>query len=264
MANILETIVETKKKEIILAKEKFSLKSLEEAIIGLRYYKRSLSNNLIIAPGIIAEFKRASPSKGVIHENASAIEIITGYDQYGASGISVLTDRDYFQAKPEDFKKARACTDKPILRKEFIIDEYQVYESKIMGADAILLIAAILTKSEIQHLTELAHSLGLEVLLELHNEDELDKMCGSEDMIGVNNRDLKTFNVDINQSIRIRKLLGNPGMPMLSESGLSSINEIETLLKEGFKGFLMGEYFMKQSNTVDAFQRFKEKFDLIK
>jgi len=257
MVNILEQIVATKKAEVAESKRLISINTLIEQIEDSVFENRSLANELNKCPGIIAEFKRASPSKGVINSINTVEEIVSGYSSNGATGISVLTDIVYFKATNDDFRNARKNSDRPILRKEFIIDEYQLYGSKAMGANVILLIAAILTKEEIRQFTITAQSLGLEVLIELHSVSEIDKLCGNENMIGVNNRNLKTFEVDINQSIYIKSELGNTGnsTPLISESGLSSIDEIQILLNEGFKGFLLGEYFMKQEKPIEAFSK---------
>lgn len=263
MASILDTIVTAKRQEVALSKQITSTRTLEAAVDANETSKRSLANALRDSAGIIAEFKRASPSKGIINETASVSDIVTGYDISGASGISVLTDKDYFQAQTDDFKLARQATGKPILRKEFIVDEYQLLESKAMGADVVLLIAAVLSGNEIYAFTRKAHDLNLEVLLELHHENEIAKVSGEEDLLGVNNRDLNTFEVDIRQSTHIRKQLGNPDIPMISESGLSSCKEIEILLNDGFHGFLMGEYFMKHKDPIKAFEAFKLEFDKV-
>ena len=255
MDNILDRIIATKKKEVEVLKELTPLSELERKLAIEHRSTYSLANQLQVSPGIIAEFKRASPSKGIINKDVSIEYIIKGYDVNGASAISVLTDRDYFQAQPTDFAAARSFTNKPILRKEFIIDEYQLYQSKMMGADVVLLIAAVLTKNEIAQFTKTAQSLGLEILIELHEELEIDKLCGSEDIIGINNRNLKTFNVDINQSIKLKNRLGAMGSkPLISESGLSSMEEINILRKEGFNGFLIGEQFMKQADPILTFK----------
>ncbi len=259
MANILNKIVATKKQEVAQAKNLLTTNGLQKIIETNGVPIRSLAASLRLQPGIIAEFKRASPSKGIINEEVNPADIIKGYDTNGAVGISVLTDVDYFKAQDTDFSMARKATNKPLLRKEFIIDEYQIYQSKAMGADVILLIAAVLTAQEIKNFTRLAHRLKLEVLIELHNSHEIDKLCGEENVVGVNNRNLKTFEVDINQSIKIKNQLGNTDFPLISESGLSSITEIEQLLSEGFKGFLMGEYFMKQQEPIVAFIEFNKR-----
>ncbi|MCF6351786.1 MAG: indole-3-glycerol phosphate synthase TrpC [Cyclobacteriaceae bacterium] len=256
MANILDKIIATKKREVAKAQRLLTVNGLQKIIETNDAPIRSLARSLRLQPGIIAEFKRASPSKGIINEEVNSADIIKGYDVNGAAGISVLTDVDYFKAQETDFSMARKATSKPLLRKEFIIDEYQIYQSKAMEADVILLIAAVLTAQEIKNFTTLAHQLNLEVLIELHEYNEIEKLCGNENIIGVNNRNLKTFEVDINQSIKIKNQLGNTGFPLISESGLSSIIEVEQLLSEGFSGFLMGEYFMRQKNPAYAFSKF--------
>lgn len=257
MANILEQIVVTKRREVELAR-KTHMYSISEMETGV---KISLAGSLKNNPGIIAEFKRASPSKGLINGFSKIEIIVEGYANAGASAISILTDKVYFKAHSDDFGKARLVTSKPLLRKEFIIDEFQLIESRAMGANVVLLIAAVLTKEEIRGFTQKAHSLGMEVLLELHHESEIKKVSGLEDMIGVNNRNLKTFEVDIRQSSRISKQLGWPEIPMISESGLSGIEELKYLLSEGFRGFLIGEHFMKQQNPVQEFERFMQQFE---
>lgn len=260
MGNILDSIVYTKKLEVAQAKELYPANDLINQIEHLNTEKYSLVGALRSNPGIIAEFKRASPSKGSINANGSVAEIVQGYEHNGAAGISILTDQTYFKAKKDDFALGRACSTKPILRKEFIIDKYQIFESKVMGANVILLIAAILTKQQILNFTDIAHQLDLEVLIELHSPTETDKLCGKEDLIGINNRNLKTFEVDINQAIYIREMIGgNTSTPFIAESGLSSINEIELLLTKGFSGFLMGEYFMKQDEPIKAFDQFNKQ-----
>ena len=261
MADMLQTIIASKRIEVMESKELVSINSLEQQIIDNLHPSISLESTLKEHPGIIAEFKRASPSKGLINDSVEPVEIIKGYDIGGAVGISVLTDADYFKADSNDFSSARISTKKPLLRKEFIVDEYQIYESKLMGADVILLIAAVLSKQEIKLFTTLAHKLNLEVLIELHDESEIEKIGGEENIIGVNNRNLKTFEVDITQSILIKNELGVLQTPLISESGLSSITEVEQLLSEGFKGFLMGEYFMKHKNPVSTFEEFMKSFN---
>lgn len=259
MPNILDKIIATKRQEVLNAKDDLPLSELAQ-FINTDKPLNSLATALQSKPGIITEFKRASPSKGVIRASADPASIVDGYDRFGAVAVSVLTDSTYFKGQELDFAKARAVTSKPILRKEFIIDEYQIYESKQMGADVILLIAAVLTKQEIKNFTLLAQQLKLDVLIELHTINEIDKLCGMENVIGVNNRNLKTFEVDILQSIIIKKELGEIDAPLISESGLSSISEVAELLSQGFRGFLMGEYFMKQEDTIKAFEKFNHSF----
>lgn len=257
---MLQKIIASKRIEVMESKELVSINSLERQIIDNLHPSISLESTLKEHPGIIAEFKRASPSKGLINDSVEPVEIIKGYGIGGAAGISVLTDAFFFKANLQDFTQARLNTKKPLLRKEFIIDEYQIYESKLMGADVILLIAAVLSKQEIKSFTTLAHKLNLEVLIELHDGSEIEKICGEENIIGINNRNLKTFEVNINQSIKVKNQLGKMDMPLISESGLSSIAEVERLLAEGFSGFLMGEYFMRQKNPVIAFKKFNKEF----
>ncbi len=264
MADMLQTIIASKRIEVMESKELVSINSLEQQIIDNLHPSISLESTLKEYPGIIAEFKRASPSKGLINDSVEPVEIIKGYDMGGAVGISVLTDADYFKADSNDFSSARISTKKPLLRKEFIVDEYQIYESKLMGADVILLIAAVLSKQEIKLFTTLAHKLNLEVLIELHDESEIEKIGGEENIIGVNNRNLKTFEVNINQSIKVKNQLGKMDTPFVSESGLSSIVEVEQLLSEGFAGFLMGEYFMRQEHPALAFKKFNKEFQQLR
>lgn len=256
MDNLLAQIVATKRKEVEVLKKKAPLAVLREIVDQFPYESISLSDRLARKPGIIAEFKRASPSKGPININADIAMVVKGYASAGASAVSVLTDASYFQSKPDDFKQARKIKEVPLLRKEFIIDEYQLYESRALGANVVLLIAAILTKEQIQNFTKLAHELGMEVLLELHDEVEIKKISGLEDMMGVNNRNLKTFEVDIKHSAHMSKKLANYTIPLIAESGLSGIKEVKYLASEGFKGFLMGEYFMKQSSPAESLKEF--------
>jgi indole-3-glycerol phosphate synthase len=265
MVDILEKIVATKRAEVADAKQLVSVAELEKQIDLGGHPQLSLAGSLMAELGIIAEFKRASPSKGVINSKVTVNEVVKGYDTDGAVGISVLTDKSYFKAIDDDFKTARSYSSKPLLRKEFIIDAYQLYETKAIGANVVLLIAAILTKEEIRSFTQLAHSLELEVLIELHDSTEIEKLCGNEDLIGVNNRNLNTFKVDIKQSVYIKSKLGSiSDTPFVSESGLSSISEISLLRNEGFRGFLIGEYFMKQHDPVLAFTTLNKQLSALK
>jgi indole-3-glycerol phosphate synthase len=214
------------------------------------------------ASGIIAEFKRQSPSKGVIN-NSIPPEIVTrGYSEGGASGLSVLTEKKYFGGSAEDLKAARRANPHcPILRKDFIVDEYQIFESRMLKADVILLIAAVLDKQTISRFTFIAHMLGLEVLLELHEEKEIEKIDPGVDIIGINNRDLRDFSVNIDRSLDLFKKLPKDVLK-ISESGLSSPETILHLMHKGFKGFLMGENFMKAPNPGKAFKEFLLKLTL--
>ena len=205
--------------------------------------------------GIIAEFKKQSPSAGVINKYLSVEKTSIGYMQAGASALSILTDKTFFGGSSEDLTIARKYNFCPILRKDFIINEYQLIESKSIGADAILLIAAVLTKEEIIDLTDKAHELGLEVLLELHAPDEIQKLYEKVDVVGVNNRDLNTMKIDVKQSIIMSDLLPKQ-MIKISESGIENIEVIQKLKTHGYQGFLIGSHFMKQPHPHLACKEF--------
>jgi indole-3-glycerol phosphate synthase len=207
--------------------------------------------------GIIAEFKRRSPSKGVINAGASVERVTAAYAQYGASAISVLTDTISFGGSPEDLMRAR-INPLPVLRKDFIIDEYQILEARAMGADAILLIAACLRPEETKRLAGFAATAGLEVLLEIHQESELEHLCDAVDVIGINNRDLRTFEVDINRSIELANKLP-AGRVVIAESGIHDVETICRLKFAGFNGFLIGEQFMKEPDPAVAFASFVDQ-----
>lgn len=252
---ILDKIIESKKAEVAARKEKNPLDVLKYH----PYMKRktlSLKDRLLNSEsGIISEFKRKSPSKGWIHEHANVVEVTCGYDDAGACGISILTDFEYFGGTPQDLTSARPRLACPVLRKDFIIDEYQLVEAKAMGADVILLIAAALTVEQTSTLAKKAKELDLEVLLEIHNEEEIGHVNVYVDMVGVNNRNLKTFEVDIQTSIRLAKLIPE-GFVKVSESGLSMPESIRELKAAGFNGFLMGENFMKTDDPALALREF--------
>jgi indole-3-glycerol phosphate synthase len=254
--NLLDQIIASKRKEIALKKSVITMNQLENTAL-FNAKTHSLSKSILNSPfGIIAEHKRRSPSKGTINHSLSVEEVVTSYENAGASGISVLTDSQYFGGSLDDLLMAKASVNTPLLRKEFIIDEYQIIEAKANGADAILLIAAVLTKAEIKSLSEFAHSIALEVLLEIHNLEELEKsIMPSLDIIGVNNRNLKTFEVSLQNSIDLI-----PHIPAdfvkISESGLSTIEDIKGLQSHGFQGFLIGENFMKSDHPGQALEQF--------
>jgi len=249
--NILDKIVLDKRKEIIAKKEVFPLEIFQDTPFLLRKTK-SLVKSIKTGSGIIAEFKRRSPSKQVINQKSSVIDVAIGYEKAGVSSISVLADAKYFGGALDDLIQARHTVDLPLLRKEFIIDIYQIYEAKIYGADAILLIAAILNEKEISSFSAIAHSLGLEVLLEIHNEEELKKSdLRNVDLVGVNNRNLKTFETSLEISKSLSQLIPSSKIK-ISESGISSIEAINDLKKYGFEGFLIGENFMKTKNPAEA------------
>ena len=188
----------------------------------------------------------------MINAQAEVSEVTSGYVQAGVSGLSVLTDQNYFGGSFENLAKARSANQRtPILRKDFMLDPYQVYEAKAHGADLILLIAASLSREEMLKLTEIAKELELEVLVEVHTEEEIEKLNPMVDLVGVNNRNLKTFEVDVETSVRLSRLLPET-MLRISESGLSSAEDIRYLRKAGYDGFLMGENFMKTDNPAKA------------
>ncbi|TBW27590.1 indole-3-glycerol phosphate synthase TrpC [Gramella sp. KN1008] len=253
--NILDKIIADKFKEVELKKSLIPVSQLENSVLFERKCV-SLAENLKIGSGIIAEHKRRSPSKSVINQRLNVQDVTSGYENAGASGISVLTDGKYFGGSLEDLLYARASVNIPILRKEFMIDEYQVLEAKAHGADAILLIAAVLTEKQMAYLAESAKKLGMDVLLEIHNEEELQKSLKvNADMIGVNNRNLKTFKVDIANSKKLSALIPDEFVKV-SESGISDTAAIADLKNYGFEGFLIGENFMKTDDPGAAATKF--------
>ncbi|NJW51829.1 indole-3-glycerol phosphate synthase TrpC [Salinimicrobium oceani] len=243
--NILEKIAAHKKQEVAISKEEVPVESLE---LLPHYHRKCLSlreNLQKVQPGIITEFKRRSPSHPEINLTADVEKITAAYEAAGASGISVLTDEEFFGGSLDDLALARETVKLPLLRKDFVVDEYQIIEAKAMGADVILLIAAMLKPSEIRQFSALAKKLGLEVLLEVHNEEELkNNLFDTVDLIGVNNRNLKTFEVDLQFSKDLAEKI--PGEYLkVSESGISDTAAIRELQKYGFQGFLIGGNFMK-------------------
>lgn len=241
MADILEQIVVSKREEMAL----------------LRSKKPSLREALLASPsGIIAEFKRRSPSRGWIKEKGLAAEIPLSYQQNGAAAISILTDRQYFAGHPRFIIEAReAGVDIPILFKNFVVDPLQVYEAALCGASAVLLIAACLTKEECRRLTILAHELGLEVLLEMHDERELEYIETGPDLCGINNRHLGTFTTDVETSFRLAELLPEDTVKV-SESGINNPQAISRLRSVGYRGFLIGECFMREPQPGLALKEF--------
>jgi indole-3-glycerol phosphate synthase len=254
---ILDKIVIRKREEIAAAKANVSVKQLEHSPLFSR--ETYSFKDFLLDPartGIIAEFKRRSPSKGIINDKVSVEEVTTGYAAAGASSLSVLTDTDFFMGTQKDLAKARVVNQIPILRKDFMIDEYQVLEAKAWGADIILLIAAILTPKEIDTLATLAKSLGLNVLLEVHNMEELQRSIHPKlDAIGVNNRNLADFTVSVQTSFDLADHIPSDFMK-ISESAISNTSVINELKQAGFNGFLIGENFMKQENPGAAMEEF--------
>lgn len=250
--NILEEIIQYKYKEVELRKAAKSFKQLESSAL-FETSTFSLKDHLINKgkSGVIAEFKRKSPSKGIINSNADIVKITGGYVSAGASALSVLTDKKFFGGSEDDLLVTRKINQCPILRKEFIVDEYQIVEAKSIGADAILLIAACLSKNEIDRFAKFAKSLKLEILLELHGEEEFDKISSEIELVGINNRNLKTFVVDIEQSKKFASKIPDSFIK-IAESGIDSPDIVKDLKSCDFKGFLMGEHFMKTSDPARA------------
>ena len=255
--DILEKIVAHKRKEVEERKGLYPVKLLEKEIyfegkpVSLKRYIQREDKS-----GVIAEIKRKSPSKGIINAHVSIEKVSIGYMQAGASGLSVLTDHEFFGGSNEDLKTARAFNFCPILRKDFMIDEYQVIEAKSIGADAILLIAAVLAPKEIKQLSELAKSLGMEVLLEVHSKEELEgSLIETVDLVGVNNRNLKTFETDVNTSKELSNDIPKEFVK-ISESGISDPETIKDLKSYGFEGFLIGENFMTNGRPEKAAREF--------
>src|ERR1700761_3103830 len=257
MSTILDKIVVNKKREVAAAKSRTSYVELEESDL---FHRECYSfKDFLLAPdrtGIIAEFKRKSPSKGIINDKVTVKNVTQAYASAGASALSVLTDRNFFMGKKADLIAARNANSIPVLRKDFMIDEYQVIEAKSLGADIILLIAAILTPAEIQKLASLAKSLGLNVLLEVHNLEELERSINPNlDAIGVNNRNLADFTVSVQTSYDLAPHIPSEFLK-ISESAISNTQTIKELKQAGFNGFLIGENFMKQADPGAAIREF--------
>lgn len=251
---ILDKIIERKKQEITFSKSNVSVEELKNS----EFFRRetfSLKESVKKRNGIIAEFKRQSPSKGIINDKVSPLEVVSKYEEFGASGISILTDKDFFGGNFEDILNVRKSINIPILRKDFMVDEYQFYEAKSIGADVVLLIAACLSPTQVQEFTELAHQLNLEVLLEIHTEEELKNFNQNIDLVGINNRNLKDFKVNLQHSVNLKNLLPK-GTLSVAESGIYNTEDFKFLKEKGFDAFLMGEYFMKNENPGNKFREF--------
>jgi indole-3-glycerol phosphate synthase len=250
--NILDQIIANKKKEVEERMTLVPIKDLEGSVYfssPVRSLKRSLLNES--SNGIIAEFKRKSPSKGIINKDALVEQTIMGYERARVSALSILTDMDFFGGKNEDVTSARKVNTIPILRKEFIVDEYQIIEAKAIGADAILLLANVLSAREIKQFATTAKFLGMEILLEVRDKEELQSVNILIDCIGVNNRNLKDFTVDVKRSFDMVNDIPK-GFMKVSESGIDSAKTIYELKKAGFNGFLIGETFMKRNQPEVA------------
>lgn len=253
--NILDKIVANKRIEVEQQKKEKTIDQLLTGVSdfsGHNLFKRALVDS---PTGIISEFKRKSPSKGWLFESARVEDVIPSYSENGASAISVLTDTEFFGGTFADFSKARSLTKTPLLRKDFMIDEYQIYQAKAMGADVILLIAACLNVKELKEFARKAKELGMDTLLEIHNESELGHINEYIDVVGVNNRDLTTFVTSIDVSIDLADKIPNEFVK-ISESGISDPQTVIDLRKVGYRGFLMGENFMKTNNPGQALDQF--------
>ena len=256
MNSILNAIVDNKRREIeakaMLGIYDKALSHAQKSAYTPVSMSRSITDNEF---GIIAEFKRRSPSRGDIHSGAVADEIVKGYTESGAAACSILTDTVYFGGALSDLALARKSTSLPLLRKEFIVDTCQIFAARLYGADAILLIASILSFNDIVKFTDTAHQLGMEVLLELHDMDELDRFNPEVDMVGINNRNLSTIVTDTDVSLQMASALPDD-IVKVAESGLSSIAEIHRLRDVGYRGFLIGETFMKHQHPGNALKDF--------
>lgn len=258
MADILEEIVAWKRVELRTQKEQLSEREIHKRVEAMMdspvpSMKKALNES---GTGIIAEFKRKSPSKGWIYERAKVEEVATDYEHNGASAVSILTDEKYFGGRDEFVSQARtAGLALPVLYKNFVVDEYQLFRARLCGASAALLIAAALGKDEYRRLNNLAHELGLETLLEMHSERETDYADHEPDMCGVNNRNLGTFVTDVNNSFRLAPLLPAAAVKV-SESGIGDAATITELRKAGYRGFLIGESLMKADKPGQALNNF--------
>jgi indole-3-glycerol phosphate synthase len=258
MADILETIVAYKNQEVERYKKELSQDTLVNRVDILRKAQTESMKAALMASntGIIAEFKRKSPSKGWINREASPSIIPHSYQNYGATALSILTDTHFFGGNCVDIRSARLSkVNIPILYKNFIIDEYQLFQARLCGASAVLLIAACLTKTDCLALQQTAHELGLEVLLEMHSQEELEYAEQTPDLCGINNRHLGSFVTDVETSFRLAEYLPKEAV-QVSESGLSDPLTVKQLRSAGFRGFLMGEHFMKSADPGEALQAF--------
>jgi len=264
MSTILDTIVAAKRKEVERMKPMSSIERFERDGFFWNFANRSLKQSLLAegSTGIIAEFKRKSPSKGWFTKKELEVEpVVVPYNKNGAAAISVLTDMEFFGGDLDDLIQTKVITDVPVLRKDFMIDPWQIAEAKAFGGDVILLIAACLSPAEVKSMAEYANSIGLEVLLELHEESELEHICEETTIIGINNRNLKTFEVDIDRSLRMAEKIPADKIKV-AESGISTIENIRLFRENGFKGFLIGENFMKEADPGEAFAKFVQSLNL--
>ncbi|MGN7455788.1 indole-3-glycerol phosphate synthase TrpC [Paenibacillus pasadenensis] len=255
----LDRIVHTKKSEVEALASRFSLSAYEKEISGMepcRGFIGAVTARRRRDVGLIAEVKKASPSKGLIRADFNPVELAKTYEQAGADCISVLTDRDYFQGASEYLASIRAAVSLPLLRKDFLIDYRQVYEARVIGADAVLLIAAILDRPRLKELHEIAESLGMDVLVEVHDERELDGVldAGIAKLVGINNRNLHTFETSLETTERLMRMVP-AGLPVISESSISAPEDVAYVRSAGAAGVLVGEHFMRQPDPAEAVER---------
>ena len=255
--NILNQIIEQKKLEVAAQQQIFDIEFFEKIIDQKKVEQKSLLTSIQNSDnGIISEFKRRSPSKKDINYQNAILQVASMYEQNQSAGLSVLTDTQFFGGSIEDLIQAKTVYQNPILRKDFIVSEYQIYQAKAIGAHAILLIAAVLSKNEMERFSTIALKLNLEVLVEIHEDSELEKIpFGPHILYGINNRNLKNFTVDFQNSIKLSQQLPQQAVKV-AESGITSANDIQILRDNGFEGFLIGELFMKmdfESNQIIDF-----------
>jgi indole-3-glycerol phosphate synthase len=259
--SILDTIITRKRKDLDHTKANVSISELKDQA----HYHRTCLNfaeSIRNGSGIISEFKRRSPSKGLINGDLQVQSVVRAYEHAKASAVSVLTDTPFFGGTFNDVLIARESIHIPILRKDFIVDEYQLHQSKAMGADVILLIASALEVNQTSELAQSAQEIGLNVFLEIHDEQELAHFGKHIDVVGINNRNLKTFTIDIENSIRLSKKLPST-VPKVAESGISNVETLLRMKKEGFDGFLIGEKFMRSNKPGESCKQFIEQCHLI-
>ncbi|MBE29091.1 indole-3-glycerol-phosphate synthase [bacterium] len=258
--DILKKIISRKHKEILESKNRIPIERLIELSDNAdkpRGFYNALKNKVLNQQSaIIAEIKKASPSKGVLRENFEPVEIAKSYEEGGACCLSILTDRDFFQGDPQYLIKARAAVSIPVIRKDFIINSYQVYESRAIGADCILLIASCLDDVELKNLSDLASSLGMDSLIEVHDHEELNRALKLDlPLLGINNRDLRTFEVSLQTTIDLLSKISDDKL-VITESGIKTKNDVELMHKNNVFGFLIGEAFMRESNPGQKLKEF--------
>jgi indole-3-glycerol phosphate synthase len=256
--SILKRILETKAEEVAARSRRHDLATISSMAfdqVPARGFARHITDRVDNGAAVIAEVKKASPSAGIIREDFRPAEIARGYEQGGASCLSVLTDEQYFQGCDDYLLQARQACSLPVLRKDFMVDPWQIHESRAAGADCILLIVAALSRGQLQELDGLAHDIGLDVLVEVHDEQELeDALTTQARLVGVNNRDLHTFTTDLGTSVRLRPLVP-PDRTMVTESGIHTRQDVERMQGAGINAFLVGEAFMRAEDPGGALQK---------